>query len=241
MSFIRLDKFLSLAGFGSRKEVIRLIRKKKVKVNSQTIRDSSFKINPEKDLITVENIPVKLKTTLFYYKMYKPKGYITSVRDIQPVIMELIPSNLPGYKKLFPVGRLDKDAEGLLLLTNDGILAHRLLHPKWKVPKIYEVEISKTLSTSDKTLIENGIELSDGKTLPCKIEFLNDEKTKLKITVYEGRHHLIKRMFGKIGYDTINIKRICIGNVFLEDLQEGEIKKLSEKEIKDLKALVKLI
>ncbi|MCS7279039.1 MAG: rRNA pseudouridine synthase [Thermodesulfobacteriaceae bacterium] len=236
--YLRLDKFLSLSGLGSRKTVSYLIRKGKVKVNSQVVKDPGFKINLEKDIVEVEEQKV-LSKAKFYYKMYKPKNYITSTKDPKQVtIMELIPKNLPGYKELFPVGRLDKDAEGLLLLTNDGILAHRILHPKWKIPKIYEVELSKALKEEDKIRLEEGIELSEGKTSPSKLWYLNSERTKIRIEVYEGRYHLIKRMFGKLSYQVLNLKRIAIGNISIGNLKEGELKALSLEEEKELKKIL---
>lgn len=237
---LRLDKFLSLSGFGSRKTVWHLIKKGKVKVNSQIIKDPSFKINLPKDLVEVEELRIP-STIKFYYKMYKPKGYVTSTKDPhQPTIMELIPKDLPGYRELFPVGRLDKDTEGLLLLTNDGILTHRILHPKWKIPKLYEVELSEALKEEDKMVLERGIELSDGKTLPSKLWYLNSEKTKVKVEVYEGRYHLLKRMFGKLKYKVLKLKRIAIGNISLGDLKEGELRALSFQEERDLKKLLNL-
>jgi len=238
---MRLDKFLSHIGYGSRKEVAVLIKRGKVKVNSQVIKDPSFKVNPEKDIIEVSEKRLELKSSLFYYKFYKPKGYVTSTKDpSSPTIMEIIPQDLPGYSKIFPAGRLDKDAEGLLILTNDGTLAHRIIHPKWKLPKVYEVKISPELKEGDKEVLEKGVELSDGKTLPCKLRILNEEKTELEITVYEGRYHLLKRMFGKLGYRVLHIKRIAVGPIKLEDLKEGEIRPFTEKEIEDLKKSLKL-
>ncbi len=238
--YLRLDKFLSLAGWGSRKEVRHLIKKGKVKVNSNIIKDPEFKINLKTDLVEVENQKLDFKIN-FYYKFYKPKGYITSTKDPKhPTVMELISSNLPGYKELFPVGRLDKDAEGLLLLTNDGILAYRILHPKWKVPKIYEVELNRALKDEDKIALEHGVELIDGITLPSKIEYLNREKNKVKLEVYEGRYHLVKRMFKKFGYQILNLKRVAIGCITLDDLKEGEIRALNEQEEKNIKKCLRV-
>ncbi len=238
---MRLDKFLSQAGLGSRRQTWKLVRKGKVKVNSQVIKDPAFKIDPEKDLIEVNNQILYLTSQFYYYKFYKPEGYITSTKDLQPTVMDLIPKELPGFSKIFPVGRLDKDAEGLLILTNNGILAHRLLHPKWKLSKTYELKITPRLKEEDKEFLEKGIELSEGKTKPCQIEFLNKDKDFLKITVFEGRYHLLKRMFGKLGYKVLHIKRIAIGPVKLENLKPGEIRELSHNEIKALKSLLKCL
>ncbi len=237
---MRLDKFLSFAGLGSRKKVSYLIRIGKVKVNSEVIKDPSFKIDPQKDHIELENRTFSIIETKFYYKFYKPKGFVTSTIDFDSTIMKLIPPTLPGYKKLFPVGRLDKDAEGLLILTSDGLIAHRILHPKWKVPKTYEIKITPFLKEKDKTQLEIGIELEEGRTLPCTIIPLNKEKDFLKITVYEGRYHLLKRMFKKLGYKVLNIKRVSIGPISIENLSPGEIRKLSAKEMECLRKYLNL-
>lgn len=232
---IRLDKFLSNLGLGSRKEVLKLIKAKKIKVNQEIIKDPAFKINPERDLVFYEERPL-IYQRFYYYKFYKPKGVITSTRDKEKTIFDLIPENLPGYKKLFPAGRLDKDAEGLILLTNDGELAHRITHPRWKLPKVYEIKINKPLKEEDKIAIEEGVELKEGKTKPAKISILNYERTLLEITVYEGRYHLLKRLFGKLGYKVLSIKRIAIGPVKLENLKPCEIKKLSTEEMTQLRS-----
>lgn len=238
--YLRLDKFLSLSGWGSRKIVGHLIKGGKVRVNSQIVRNPGFKINLEKDLVEVEDQKIAFKLR-FYYKFYKPKGYVTSTKDPKhPTVMDLISKDLPGYKELFPVGRLDKDTEGLLFLTNDGVLAHRILHPKWKIPKFYEVELNKALKEEDKISLENGVELSEGKTFPSKVEYLNSEKTKVRLEVYEGRYHLVKRMFKKLGYQVLNLKRVAIGCIMLEDLKEGEIRTLSREEERKLKELLNL-
>jgi pseudouridine synthase len=232
---IRLDKFLSICGLGSRREVIRLINSKKIRVNQKIIIDPSFKIDPEKDLIFYEEKPLFYQK-FYYYKFYKPKGVITSTKDKETNIFDLLPKDLPGLKELFPAGRLDKDAEGLILLTNDGELAHRVTHPRWKLPKTYIVEIDKPLEEKDKIAIEEGIELKEGKTKPTQITLLNSEKKQLKITVTEGRYHLLKRLFGKRGYKVLSIKRIAIGPIQLEDLKPCEIKKLSEEELLSLRS-----
>lgn len=232
---IRLDKFLSDCGLGSRKEVLKLIKAKKIKVNQKIIKDPDLKIDPERDLVFYEE-KLLVYQRFFYYKFYKPRGVITSTRDKEKTIFDLLPETLPGYKKLFPAGRLDKDAEGLILLTNDGELAHRLTHPRWKIPKVYEIKIDKPLKEEDKIAVEKGVELKEGRTKPAKISFLNSEKTLLETTVYEGRYHLLKRLFGKLGYKVLSIKRIAIGPLKLEDLKPCEIKSLGKEEVALLRA-----
>ncbi len=236
----RLDKVLANYGIGSRKEVSKLIRKKGVKINGVLIKNPSLKVNPNEVVVELENGQVLRPANHFYYKFYKPKGYITSTKDRLPTIMELLPEDLPGKKRLFPAGRLDRDAEGLVILTTDGEFAHRITHPKWKLPKLYEVEIEKGLSESWLKILEEGIELKEGKTLPCKIKPLNQERTKLLVEVYEGRYHLLKRMFAKAGTKVLNIKRLAIGKINLEDMKEGEVKALSPEELRLLRKEVSL-
>ncbi|MFN4131668.1 MAG: pseudouridine synthase [Caldimicrobium sp.] len=237
---IRLDKFLSLAGLGSRKKVQSLIKEKTIKVNGKIITTYDFKIDPERDDVFFNEIPIKYER-FFYYKLYKTQGTITSTKDKEKTVLDLLPKDLPGLNKIFPAGRLDKDAEGLILLTNDGELAHRITHPKWKLPKVYEVTLDKPLKEEDKCLLQKGIELKEGKTQPAIIEFLDTKKTFIKITVIEGRYHLLKRMFGKLGYKVLKIKRIAMGPIALEDLKPGEWKPLRDEEIKAVKEALKLL
>ncbi len=236
---MRLDRFLSIAGLGSRREVLSLIRSGKVKVNGKIITSPDYKIDPLSDQIYYEERLIEPKN-FFYYKLYKPKGIITSTKDKERTVLDLLPTDLPGFKKIFPAGRLDKDAEGLILLTNDGELAHRLTHPKWKIPKVYEVKIDKSLKEEDKIELEKGVDLKEGRTLPCEIAFLDATKTYLQITVREGRYHLLKRIFGKFHYTVQSIKRIALGPIRLGDLKPGEWKPLSREEVEALKTALKL-
>lgn len=235
----RLDKFLTLCQLGSRREVLRLIKEGRVFVNDRPVRDPGYRVDPERDRVSFEG-RLLIPKYAFYYKFYKPKDIITSTRDREETVIDLLPKDLPGRGDLFPAGRLDKDAEGLILLTTDGELAHRTTHPKWKLPKVYEILLDSPLSEEAKKSAEEGVELKEGKTAPAKIQFLNSERTLLKVEVTEGRHHLLKRLFGKLGYRVLNIKRIAIGPVKLEDLREGEVRPLTEEEVSALKRLLRL-
>jgi len=234
---LRLDHFLSQASLGSRREVLRLIKGKKIRVNERVITDPAFKVDPQRDLVLFENRPLSYQP-FFYYKFYKPQGVVTSTRDREKTIFDLIPGKLPHREELFPAGRLDKDAEGLIVLTNDGEMAHRMTHPRWKLPKVYEVCLDKPLKAEDKLAIEAGLELKEGKTLPCEIYLLDKEGLRLKMIVREGRYHLIKRLFGKRGYLVKHLKRIAIGPVELGDLKPGEIEGLKEEELEKLRSLL---
>jgi len=237
---IRLDKYLTHIGVSSRREAVELIKAGKVKVNSKKVFDPAFKVNPEEDVVEVEGFRKIPFQEHFYYKFYKPKGCITSTKDKEPTIIELLPQDLPGFKRLFPAGRLDKDAEGLLILTTDGELAHRIMHPKWKLEKRYEVLLDKPITDEDIKRLEEGIELKEGKTLPARIKVLAEDRKFLEVAVREGRYHLIKRMFGKLGYQVLSLKRIAIGPVRLGDLKPAEAMPLSQEELESLKTLLAL-
>jgi 16S rRNA pseudouridine516 synthase len=237
---IRLDKYLTHIGVSSRREAVKLIKAGKVKVNSKKVFDPAFKVNPEEDVVEVEGFRKIPFQEHFYYKFYKPKGCITSTKDKEPTIIELLSKDLPGFKRLFPAGRLDKDAEGLLILTTDGELAHRIMHPKWKLEKRYEVLLDKPITDEDIKRLEEGIELKEGKTLPARIKVLAEDRKFLEVAVREGRYHLIKRMFGKLGYQVLSLKRIAIGPVCLGDLKPAETWPLSQEELESLKTLLGL-
>jgi 16S rRNA pseudouridine516 synthase len=172
----------------------------------------------------------------------KPAGYITSTKDRELTVMELV-SDIPKFERLFPVGRLDKDAEGLLLITSDGELAHRLTHPKWKVPKTYYVVVEGKVREEDLEPLRKGVQLKDFKTKPAEVEILRsgEESSELEITIREGKYHQVKRMFSAIGHPVKYLKRIRFGNLELGELPVGEYRHLTEEELQKLKKLVKLI
>lgn len=236
---IRLDKFLGLSGLGSRKEVKDLIRQGRIKVNQVRVVQPEFKVDPEKDRVYFDDREIGYQR-FYYYKLYKPPQVLTSTKDKEKTVLDLLPSDLPGYRELFPAGRLDKDAEGLILLTNDGELGHRITHPRWKVPKVYEVKINKPLEERDKSQIEQGVDLKEGRTQPAQIEFISPQKTELRIVVTEGRYHLLKRIFGKLGYKVLRIKRLAIGPIQLGELNPGEWSPLTQEELSHLRRLLLL-
>jgi 16S rRNA pseudouridine516 synthase len=238
---LRLDKLLSLSGFGSRSKVKKLIKKGRVEVNGEIVKEPSFQVNPEVDEVTVNGEPVTYEEN-YYLILNKPAGYITSTKDRELTVMELV-SDIPKFERLFPVGRLDKDAEGLLLITSDGELAHRLTHPKWKVPKTYYVVVEGKVREEDLEPLRKGVQLKDFKTKPAEVEILRsgEESSELEITIREGKYHQVKRMFSAIGHPVKYLKRIRFGNLELGELPVGEYRHLTEEELQKLKKLVKLI
>ena len=230
---IRLDKLLAHSGYGSRKEVKELIRKGQVSVNEVVIKDDDFKVDEVNDEVIVEGIIVDYQKFI-YIMMNKPDGVLSATYDPKdPIILDLI-EDVPT-RGLFPVGRLDKDSEGLLLITNDGKLAHELLSPKKHVDKVYYIEYSGELDKDVEFKFKDGITLEDGyKCLPAKIELLGDNKA--HVTISEGKFHQVKRMINMCNGEVTYLKRVKFGPLDLdESLKEGEYRFLSNLELDSLK------
>lgn len=234
---MRLDKALANQGFGSRKVVKKFIRKGLVAVNEETVKDSSMKVNPEIDQITVNGQLLKYRKYI-YLMLNKPIGVVSATRDpVEKVVIDLLD---PEYQKfsLFPAGRLDKDTEGLILLTNDGDLSHRLLSPKNEVEKVYEAKIRGQVTEDDVEQFQNGIELKDGYvTKSANLEILNSSHlSHVKITIKEGKYHQIRRMFAALGKKVVELKRLQLGPLKLDPLlKQGEYRELTENEIMQLR------
>lgn len=230
---MRLDKYLAHAGVGTRKEVKKLIRSKAVTVNGEVVRNDDYKIDETRDEVFVYDEPIFYQE--FYYVMLnKPAGYISATMDDrEPTVLDLIYEDF-AYS-LFPVGRLDKDTEGLLLLTNDGALAHNLLSPKKHVDKEYYVELSKEYSDEDVLKLESGIILNEEEICKeAKVERIDD--TSMYLTIQEGKFHQVKRMMHAISNEVFYLKRIRMGTLVLdESLYLGEYRMLNAEEIALLK------
>ena len=230
---IRLDKLLAHSGYGSRKEVKELIRKGQVSVNEVVIKDDDFKVDEVNDEVIVEGIIVDYQKFI-YIMMNKPDGVLSATYDPKdPIVLDLI-EDIPT-RGLFPVGRLDKDSEGLLLITNDGKLAHELLSPKKHVDKVYYIEYDGELVSDVKEKFKEGIILEDNyKCLPASIELLNDNKA--YVTISEGKFHQVKRMINMCNGEVTYLKRIKFGPLELDNsLKEGEYRFLSNLELDSLK------
>lgn len=226
---IRLDKFLCDMELGTRSEVKSLIKKGLVSVNDTICKVPEYKINPHNDKIVCQDKLCEYQT-FYYYMLHKPAGYVTATEDnLSQTVMDLLGDC--NRKDLFPVGRLDKDTEGLLLITNDGALAYRLLSPKKHVTKTYLVQIPKPLSTNQIEALEQGLDIGDDKlTLPAKVKVIDDTTIHLSIT--EGRYHQVKRMLKSVGSEVLYLKRLTFGPLILdESLPKGTFRKLSEEEI----------
>lgn len=236
----RLDKILANLGYGSRKEVKAMIKNGEVKINGLMVKDSAMKIEPDRCKIEVEGNVAEYKKNI-YILMNKPKGVISSTFDnYEETVIDILEPKYQAFKP-FPVGRLDKDTEGLLLITNDGELNHRLISPKNHVDKVYYAEIDKEVGMSDVKKFEKGIVLKDEYTcLPAKLKIIDcDENgSRVEVTVQEGKFHQIKRMFNALQKNVVYLKRIKFGPLNLDDtLQEGEYRELDENEIGMLKSI----
>jgi pseudouridine synthase len=238
---IRLNKFLAQAGVASRREVDKMIEEGKIKVNGRVVRTLGTKIDDETDRVELGGKRVKKEEKMVYLMLNKPPGYLVTLKDPfqRPTIKELLPSI---KERIYPVGRLDYDSEGLLLLTNDGELAHRLTHPRYRVPKNYVVEVKGVPDSSAISRLEKGIIIDEKKTAPAKIARLSGglKKTLLRIEIHEGRKREVKRMFGAVGHRVLQLKRVGFGGMRLSQLQTGKWRFLTKREVDALKSQVDL-
>lgn len=234
---MRLDKFLANAGQGSRKEVKKILKDGMVKVNGNLIKDSKIHIDPFHDEVTIQGELITYREFV-YLMMNKPAGVISATEDLheETVIDLLDPED--QVLEPFPVGRLDKDTEGLLLLTNDGQLSHRLLSPKKHVPKTYYAVIQGEVTEEDVIRFKQGVVLDDGyHTKPGELVILKSGiRSDIELTITEGKFHQVKRMFEAVGKKVIYLKRTKMGPLILDDsLKLGEYKELSDDDVSLLK------
>lgn len=232
MGQIRLDKYLADAGIGSRSQVKLYIKKKQVRVNDIPASSGDQKICPETDSVTYQGVPV-CHEAYVYYLLNKPAGYVSATNDNTcATVLELIADST--HTDLFPVGRLDKDTEGLLLITNDGALAHQLLSPHKHVEKTYYAEVDSPIPPDAVDAFLEGIDIGDDKlTRPATLELLSPLSANL--TIHEGRFHQVKRMFQAIGCKVTYLKRIRMGTLCLDaDLASGSYRPLTTAEIEAL-------
>ncbi len=229
---LRLDKFLCDAGIGSRSQVKVFLKQGLIKVNGEIIKRPEFKVEEEQDSVTFQGKEIKYRKYV-YYMLNKPKGVVSATRDnLDRTVTDLIKDS--GHQNLFPVGRLDKDTEGLLIMTNDGDLAHRLLSPKKHVDKVYYVELDKMLTEEGRRMLETGIDIGEEKpTLPANAQRISD--TSLYLTIREGKYHQVKRMLKAVGCEVTYLKRIAMGAISLDkNLPCGCYRELTEEERKKI-------
>ncbi|MDD2482055.1 MAG: pseudouridine synthase [Lutispora sp.] len=235
----RLDKILANMGFGSRKEVKKLIKSGAVQIDGNITTDAESKVDPEKQAIKVNGTLINYRKYV-YLIMNKPQGVITATEDSRSsTVLDLIDEEYLCFD-ISPVGRLDKNTEGLLILTNDGEMNHSLTSPKKGVDKVYYAEVSGRVNSKDIKLFKRGITLKDGyKALPADLEIIEESDiSKIKVTVREGKYHQVRRMFEAVSKKVIFLKRLSMGSLELDqDLEPGEYRELTEREIEELKSL----
>ncbi len=230
---IRLDKFLCEMEMGTRSQVKDLIKKGMVTVDGEVIKKADFKLDESKAKVFVKEKEVSYQK-FYYYMLHKPAGVVSATVDNHDrTVMELL-KNAPG-KDLFPVGRLDKDTEGLLLITNDGELSHNLLSPKKHVDKTYLVETKESITEKMMQELEKGVDIGEDKpTMPAKVNLV--EEKKLELTIREGKFHQVKRMLQAVENEVVYLKRLSMGSLVLDEkLGLGEFRCLTNQEIEDLK------
>ena len=234
---MRIDRFLSHMNVASRKELKALFKAGRVRVDGTVVKDAKFKVN-EATVVYVDDEPVRYQT-YFYWLMNKPAGVISATTDPQKTVLDLLaPVDLRD--DLFPVGRLDKDTTGLLLLTNDGDLSHALLSPKKHVSKVYRATIAGIVTAEDQTRFEAGLVLSDFTAQPAQLEILSvdeaQQESQITVEIHEGKFHQVKRMFHAVGKEVLTLERIKMGPLKLSsDLKRGQYRALTEAEITLLK------
>ncbi|PRZ12809.1 ribosomal small subunit pseudouridine synthase A [Laceyella sediminis] len=233
----RLDKVLVHMGVGTRKEIRKLTKAGRIKVNGSAVNDPSVHVMPETDDITVDGITIDYREHI-YLMMNKPQGVISATEDRnEEVVTDLLEQEHRVFEP-FPVGRLDKDTEGLLLLTSDGKLSHQLLSPKKHVPKTYYAEVDGVVTEEDALAFKNGVTLDDGYvTMPSELTILSSgPRSEVELTIYEGKYHQVKRMFEAVGKKVVFLKRIAMGPLTLDpDLEPGEYRELTPEELALLK------
>lgn len=231
---LRIDKILSNVGYGSRAEIKVYCKKGLVKVNDKVISNPGTQVDTDTDKIEFNNEVVKYREFV-YIMMNKPDGYLSATFDKRdPIVLDLIESSYLAFEP-FPVGRLDKDTEGLLVLTNDGKLAHRVLSPKKHVPKTYYAKIDGVVTEKDVKAFEEGVTLDDGyETMPSQLKILESgERSEIELTIHEGKFHQVKRMFESVGKKVVYLKRLSMGKLKLDEtLSLGEYRELTEEEVK---------
>ncbi|RNC67380.1 MAG: rRNA pseudouridine synthase [Desulfuromonadales bacterium] len=231
----RLQKILSQAGIASRREAERIITEGRVTVNGKAVTELGVKADAARDMITVDGKQVKIGDKRVYILLNKPVGYVTTLKDPQgrPIVTEL----LKGLNvRVFPVGRLDYNTEGLLLLTNDGEWANRLAHPRHEVDKEYLVRVKGAVAREQILRLENGVELDDGPTAPARVAVTkqSDNNTWISVTIHEGRYRQVRRMCEAVSLSVVRLRRVRYGTLAMGELRIGEYRHLTPYEVTSL-------
>ena len=239
---MRINKFLAECGYASRRNCEQLVLDGRVKINNRVVKKLATEVNLDVDLVSVDDKPAKPINKHLYIMLNKPKGYVCTTSDEKgrKTVMDFLVGKYDG-KRIFPVGRLDFDTEGLLLLTTDGDLANRLMHPRNEVSKTYVARLEGEITDAEMNKLRLGVELDGIKTKKCKVKLVSyDEKTnesRVEIVITEGRNRQVRRMFESINRDVIFLKRTAIGSIKLGGLYRGNFRELKDVEIELLKKM----
>ena len=238
---IRLQKVLAAAGIGSRRACEQLIEQGRVSVNDEVVQGQGRRVDPEVDVIRVDTMRINTARGMVYLAMNKPKGYVTAMSDPEgrPTVGDLVRDRV---ERLFHVGRLDADTEGLLLLTNDGELAHRLSHPSYEVPKTYLAEVLGPVARDVGKRLREGVELDDGivRVDSFKLVDSTSNRVLLELVLHEGRKHIVRRALAEVGHPVQRLVRTAVGGVHLGAQKPGKIRNLTREELAGLFSLVKM-
>ena len=230
---VRLQKYIAMSGLASRRAAESMIDEGRVKVNGKKVTEQGVKIEIGCDSVTVDNKPVELKDKKYYIMLNKPAGYVSTAKDQfdRPTVVDLVKEDVGT--RIFPVGRLDYETEGLLLMTNDGDFTYKITHPKFQKDKTYIAVINGGITVPDLNRLRRGVRVEDYTTSPAEVEILDAAggKTAVKITIHEGRNRQVRKMFAALGYTVSGLKRIKIGELELGNLPVGRWRHLTSHEI----------
>ena len=231
----RLQKYIARCGVTSRRKAEELITNGSVKVNGTVVTELGTKIDPDNDVVTVDNKKISESGSFTYIKLYKPEGYVTTVKDQfgRKTVIDLIQIK----DRIYPIGRLDYNTSGLLLLTNDGDLANKLMHPKYHIYKTYVAEVDGHISDEAITMLKNGVKIEDYKTAPARVKLIKHSvnTSTVQVSIYEGKNRQVRKMLDAVGHSVLSLKRISFGQINLDDLKPGTWAYLNNEEINFLK------
>ncbi len=230
---VRLQKYIAMCGVASRRKAEELIEKGTVKVNDQKVTELGTKVEIGADKVTVNGRDIKPEQKNFYIMLNKPTGYVSTVSDQfdRPTVLDLVGTDIKS--RIFPVGRLDYDTSGLLLLTNDGDFTYKVTHPKFELEKTYIALLKGGITISGLNKLRRGVKIDDYTTSPARVEIIDakDGYTKVKITIHEGKNRQVRKMFSSVGSNVVELERISIGTVELGNLPLGHWRHLTSHEI----------
>ena len=231
----RLQKIIAHAGIASRRMAEKMISEGRISVNGKIVTELGTKVDIRKDEIRVDGKLISAEVSRVYLMLNKPKGYLTTLKETRerPIVTDLL-EGVP--ERVFPVGRLDYDSEGLLIMTNDGDFAYRVQHPKFEITKTYLVKIKGRISKEEISMIKNGAKLNDGEFKPAHVAVgkINPKSSWLELIIHEGRNRIIRRYFDSLGHPVTRLIRVAIGDIHLGDLRQGDFRYLQKKEVERL-------